>query len=365
MRWLIVLLATVLLVGCSDEIAPGRSEFAPPVVKGLTIAVVGMAPISGEQGYPGTLESRDRGSVIARTAGRVEKVLVVEGASVKAGELLLVLGDNQSADQLKGAEAALHEAESSAAAALERKILAYKELARYEQLRSSEAVTPQEFDRIASEAAVADKLATAAGATVKRMAAERDAALTTKGFSQVKATYAGKIAKLQVKQGSTVLPGTPLLEIDRGGNWQVRTALPEALAGTIPLGSRLQVEIPSRGERFMGRVVEVSPAADSLSRSFEVKIELPEGADLIAGLYARVSPPTSACPAVVLPVTALVQRGQLSGVFVVEEGILHYRLVKVGQQQDGLVEILSGLKPGEQVVVDGVQKARHGARVEG
>jgi multidrug efflux pump subunit AcrA (membrane-fusion protein) len=86
---------------------------------------------------------------------------------------------------------------------------------------------------------------------------------------------------------------------------------------------------------------------------------------LAAGLYARVNVPGEARPMLLVPAAAVVYRGQLTGIYVVEEKILHYRLVKTGRTQGARVEILSGLNPGETIVTGGTVRARTGARVGG
>ena len=199
---------------------------------------------------------------------------------------------------------------------------------------------------------------------LRAAAAAVEAARTLFADTRVTAPYAGRLVRREVEVGTTVLPGTPLLVLDRQGEWRVRVSLPEALLGRVAAGDAVSVEVPAAGKTFGGKVAEVLPAADPQSRAFEAKVLLKDAEGLSAGLYARVGLAGGARPTLLVPAAAVVQRGQLSGVYAVEEGVLHFRLVRTGRRLDERVEILSGLAEGATIVAAGTERARHGARVE-
>jgi multidrug efflux pump subunit AcrA (membrane-fusion protein) len=127
----------------------------------------------------------------------------------------------------------------------------------------------------------------------------------------------------------------------------------------------MQLEIPALKRTISGRVSEIQPVSDPATRSFSVKLSLPAEAVLTPGLFVRAKRPAPTGTALLVPMSALVYRGQLTGVYVVETQLLHFRLVKTGAQLGDQVEILSGLSAGETIVSGDVQRARSGARVEG
>ena len=141
----LVLVALTLLAACGSDIAPGRSGSEPAVVKGLTTATVDSQPTVDTRYFVGTVESTDRAILTARIDGRVTSFKVKAGDRVAAGALLLTIGDTPTGAQLAGAE-------STRQAAAARLALAEQTLARFRQLQAAEAVTPQEFDRVNSEA---------------------------------------------------------------------------------------------------------------------------------------------------------------------------------------------------------------------
>ncbi|AMV73930.1 efflux RND transporter periplasmic adaptor subunit [Desulfuromonas carbonis] len=363
--WCAVVVMLGLLTGCGEQIEPGRTTAQAPVITGLGLARVASEPIAQGESFVGSVESFDRGVLAARIAGRVAEVKVNAGDQVRRGELLLTLADNQASDQLHQATAALAAAEGNLAAASAELELAAKTQQRYANLLAAQAVTRQEMDSINARLEQARQGVRSAEGMVQQAAAGQAAAEKAVGWSRILAPYDSQVIERQVEVGSTVLPGMPLLTLDRQGGWRVRAAIPESLAGRFQVGERLVVEIPARQERIAGTLREIVASADPRSRSFEIKLDLDPAPGLSAGLFARVQAPGVMTPALLVPARALVERGQLVGVYLVTEGRLSFRLVRLGRRLDDRVEILSGLQGGEQIVVDGVERAKNGARVEG
>jgi len=359
------LVLATLLVGCGEDIEPGRSGREAAVVRDLSLHKVQAESISRAESYVGTVESRDRGVLSARIDGRIAEITVREGKEVKAGDLLMVLGDNQAADRLAEARSAVSEAESALFSARAGLNLAEKTYRRYAKLQANEAVTPREMDEVEARLEQARQQVGQADAALSRARSAADAARTAVSWTRLKAPYPAIVVRHRVEVGSTVMPGTPLLTLDRKGSWQVRATVPESRIGRVGLGQELKIELPSRGLSLTGTVLEILPTADPQSRSFEIKIALKNVPELAAGLFARVHAPAPEAAVILVPSEAVVERGQLKGLYVVEDARLHFRLVRVGRRFDDRVEILSGLNSGETIVVDGVRRARHGARVEG
>jgi RND family efflux transporter MFP subunit len=352
------------VAACGERIEPGRQQGDPPLIRGLVLATVQESPLDSGDSFVGVLESSERAALAARIDGRVAAIAVRVGEQVRAGQLLVTIEDNQAGAGLAQAQAALSGARSAVSAAEARLALAEKTAERYRRLAAAEAVTRQELDRVEAELQVAGQDLAAAQAAVARSQAARAAATEEVAYSRVLAPFAGQVVRREVEAGSTVQPGTPLLVLDQLGRAQVRAQIPESRIDRLRLAGEVLVEVPSLGASWRAHVVEIAPAADPRSRSFLVKAQLPEGLEVASGLFARLYLPSEAETALLIPQSALVQRGQLHGVYTVLDGLLHYRLVKTGRELNGQVEILSGLRTGETIVVEGVRQARHGAKVE-
>jgi RND family efflux transporter MFP subunit len=136
--------------------------------------------------------------------------------------------------------------------------------------------------------------------------------------------------------------------------------------GTIEQGQRVRVQLDATEKRDVeGRVVEISPAADPATRSYVVKIELPPGLNLRSGLFGRAFFRAGEREVLAVPRKAIVERGQLRGVYALDQAnVTHFRLITTGTQEGDVVEVLSGLNRGERIVVEGVERVADGSRVE-
>jgi multidrug efflux system membrane fusion protein len=364
-RFLLILTALIAMAACGERIEPGQTSTEPVVVKGLATVVVESVAVPARYALPGTVESIDRGQLTARIPGQVARILVGKGQRVEPGDTLLTLTGETATSDLLSAESAVTAAEQHLAEAETRHKLADTTYTRFVQLHSARAITPHEFDQVQADRDTATERLGAARAALKARLAQRDSARIMAEQATVKAPYAASVSEILVDAGSTVLPGSPLLTLDRSGPFLVRVALPEKLANRHQIGDRFQVELPTLDKQLPGILSELLPTADPGSRTIMAWLTLPDDVDLKSGLFARVlMSEGSGLTTVMIPVTAVVIRGQLTGVYVVENDILHYRLVQTGTEHGERVEILSGLRAGEEIVAGDLARARHGAHLE-
>lgn len=366
MRFLpLMITVAFILLGCGQEVQPGQTPVERPAVTAIELGTVSRTEHSSARALVGTVQRPERSTLAARIDGRVGRFAVREGEMVRQGDLLLTLEENQAAPNLEEAEAGLQQAQRRIAALRARLELAEKTHERYVRLREGEAVTPQEMDRVRSELEAARQELAAAEAAGRQAAARRSAAQIGEGYTRVTAPYAAVVVRKEIRDGATVMPGAPLVTLDSLGSWQVLAEVPESSLDQVRSGETLPVQVPAANLELSGKVVEILPSLEVRNRSFPVKLELPDHPALRAGQYARVMAPGASEVLVTVPAQAVVTRGQLTGVYVVEDGTLHYRQVKTGRKINDRIEILSGLAGEETIVVRGVENARNGARVEG
>ena len=365
MKYTVLLLAGLLiLAGCGDGIKPGQTEESQPVISDLATATVETGKAALQRSLNGTIEAPDQSRLMARLPGRVAKILIHEGQTAKAGAAILILDQQTATDEMDAAQSAVDAAAGNLAEAETRQQLTSRTLQRYQQLKEGEAVTGQEFDQVKNEDEAARQKVLSAQANLSRARSSLQAARVLAAQVKVAAPFDARINRILVDAGSTVMPGTPLVQFDRIGPWQVSLNVPESLVDQFRPGSEYDVEIPSAGLRLKGVLARIYPAADPVTRTLTVKLALPEGTTLNSGLFAKIYIPTAGLESLFVPSSAIVTRGQLTSVYVVADGTLHYRLVRIGKTLDDQTEILSGLSPGETIVTEGAARARHGARVE-
>jgi RND family efflux transporter MFP subunit len=190
-----------------------------------------------------------------------------------------------------------------------------------------------------------------------------DSAQVNLSYSRIVSPLDGIVTAKSVDVGTVVMPGAPMLTVEDTSRYRLEASLPEEHLSTVKVGDRISV---STGHgQFEGRIAEVVPAADVASHTFLVKINLPPGSTYHSGEYGQASFPIGEAKGLVVPSSALVEHGELQGIFVVTaEGTVEYRLVKTGKSNGNKVEILSGLAAGEKVAVSQIDRLSDGARVE-
>ncbi|MFZ5996558.1 MAG: efflux RND transporter periplasmic adaptor subunit [Nitrospirota bacterium] len=339
-------LLTSVMSGCSDKIKPGSAEVKRPVVTGITVTEVNPALIDDYYETSGTIKARTISMVASRVMGTVTTIKVREGDRVRAGQVLMTIDDRDSAQRVRAAEKALEAAE-------QQRSLTDITYQRYKKLYDGRAVSRQELDQIET----GKKVAESEYERAKAMLAE---IRINHGFSRITAPTSGVVTEKRIETGSMAVPGTPLLVVEDTSSYQLEAHLDESILNRISKGMPVTVIIESIGKQIEGRVVEIVPSVDPMSRTFLVKISV-AGPLLKTGLYAKARIPVGKKEAIVVPERAVVEKGQLTGVYVVDsQGIISYRLVRLGRNYNGVTEIVSGLNPRDSVIIDGTNRAIDG-----
>jgi len=294
---------------------------------GLPVAVVETAKVI-EQTVPtlvevmGTLQAVERAAVAAKVTGVVTRVPVGLGARVNKGDLLVKISAREIEAQLNQARARLSQAG--------------RNLSRERKLLKKHAATAETVKSMQDQYAVAK-------AAVQE-------ARTMLGYATITAPFSGVVTAKYVHAGDLATPGTVLLRMENDQRLQAVCAVPESLVIQVRPGQTLTVTIPTAGLTTSGKVAEVAPSADPVSRTAPVTIDLLYNEKLRTGQFSRVKLPGQAKTALFVPDGAVLPKGQMERVFVAADSKARLRLVRTGMRQDGLTEIAAGLNPGETVI---------------
>jgi RND family efflux transporter MFP subunit len=304
--------------------------------------------------------------ISAQVIGRIQQVLVHEGESVRAGQILVVLDDATLHASLDQAQAGAKAAQSAQAAAQTNAALANSTLVRYKQLESEKSVSLQEMDEVARRAEAAAANLDALRAQTDAARAQESAAHTMLGYTRLVAPFAGVIVARTADPGTMAAPGVPLLQIDQAGTLQLQTTVDESAIGAIHKGMKVLVAINGvASSEITGTVAEIDAAADPASRGFTVKADLPSSSSLRAGMYGTAEFPNGMRQAIFIPHSAVVVRGSLTSAYVLDShGIAQLRTVTLGAAQGDVVEVLSGISSGEKLVDAPSDREIAGRRIE-
>jgi RND family efflux transporter MFP subunit len=193
------------------------------------------------------------------------------------------------------------------------------------------------------------------------------AARVAYGSAQVTAPFAGTVTEKRVEAGDTAAPGMPLFVVEDTSKMKVEASLPESSLAGLSVGRAVEVVVDSAGGGARpGVLSEILPAGDPRSRTFTVRVVL-DNADgaLRSGMFARLMIEKGSRSALVVPGSALVRRGPLTGLFVADEaGVARLRWITAGETRDGKVEVLTGLKTGERFVQSPPASLEDGGKIE-
>lgn len=285
----------------------------------------------------GTIRADESVEIRAEIPGKLMRIHFQEGAAVRAGDLLVTINDA--------------ELQASLQRAGYRRALAELKIRRLSTLRDQGGVTQQEYDIAASELNVL----TAEVALIEAQLAQ----------TVIRAPFAGLVGLRSVSEGAYVTPATRIATLQRLDRLKVDFNIPEKYAGRLGLADEVTISMAGGGPPLMGRIHAVEPLVDASTRTVLVRavcLNPPER--FFAGGFVSVKLSLARIPdAILIPALALVPGANEQSVFVVEGGQARRRVVRTGTRTDSAVQIIEGLKPGDLVIVSGLQQVRAGLAV--
>ncbi|HEV2329939.1 MAG TPA: efflux RND transporter periplasmic adaptor subunit [Verrucomicrobiae bacterium] len=317
--WLVF--ASAYLTGCgAKQESSQASSISAATVQAQTVESKSRTATEDEIG---TVRPKLSASIEAKISGSIKDMLVVPGQAVKKGELLVELNVNE-----------VHARYDQAAAELKQAELDWK---RTSQLYNEQSASRAEYDNADARYRVAQ------GAMSE--------AETMMSYSEIHAPFDGVVTRKDADVGDLATPGKPLLEMEDPEHLRMEADVPEELRARVKFGDSLLVNIEALDTNLAGIVSEISPSSDPNSRTFVAKLDLPQTPGLRSGQFGRVAVPSGEVATLRVPISAVIQRGDMDLLFVVASDHAQLRIVKTGARVGDEVEIVSGLDSGERVVV--------------
>lgn len=283
----------------------------------------------------GTVRAKSAASIEAKVAGRISKMHVDLGQRVTRDQLL--------------AEIDAKEVKAQYDRAVANRDQALRDYQRSADLLRKQVTSQQEFDAVEGRYRIAEAAVNEASSML--------------GYVEVRAPFDGVVVKKIADTGDFAAPGKPILQIENPEKLRFEADVPEAVIDKVQVGAAVDVLVPSRSEPLHGTISDLSPAADPVSRTFLVRIDLPAAPGAKAGQFGRALLPTGTYSSISVPLSAVVLRGQMEMVFTEEEGRARLRLVKTGRKFGNEIELLSGISPGERIITDQAPRLHDGQAV--
>jgi RND family efflux transporter MFP subunit len=334
-------LAACALIAGSAWAAQVPAQAVPAGV-GPTYEVV-MRDLPQTIAAEGLVEAVRQATLGAQVAGRITELAVKAGDPVRAGQVLARI-DARTAEQAVAAS------RSQVAAAEANLANARRRHDRNVNLFAQKFVSQAAVDQ--SEAEL--KAAQAQVDSLKANAVQASAAQT---FTTITAPFAGVVGATHVELGDMAQPGRQLVTVFDPKDLRVTATLPQASLAKVRLGEPVAIELSGRAGTVKATRVTVIPLADARTHSTRVRLDLPPTDGVLPGQFARAWFVTGATRALAIPASALLKRGEVTAVYVVDrDGRALLRQVRAGEPvAGGMVEILAGLAGGERIAQNPVQ----------
>lgn len=332
--------AALLHAGCDNkpEAAKGPAGGPPPTQ--VVVATARVQSVAETLSLVGSLAANESVELKAEIDGVIQDIRFKEGERVKKGDLLVVLDESKLA-------AAVTEGEANFK-------LSQANFDRAKQLLKDKLISQQEFDQTAATFSVNE-----AGLELKRRELKD---------TRIFAPFAGTISARTVSPGQVITKSTTLTWLIDLDPVKAEVNVPERFLGQLKTGQKIEFAVAAFPDRkFSGEVYFVSPFVDNATRTAQVKARIPNPDGLLKpGMFASMDLTlTLRSEAVVIPESALMQSGDRTTVYVVDAAqTAQIRPVKPGVRMAGIVEIEQGVKAGEVVIAEGLQKTRPGGPVK-
>ncbi len=307
----------------------------------------------------GKIEAENSANLSTRMMGYVTKVHVKVGQHVNAGQLLVSINSSDLQAKRAQVEAAVLQATAGYNNAK-------KDYDRFTNLFKQQSASQKELDDMTARY----EMAKAGLEGAKQMRNEVQAQFS---YSNITAPFSGEVTNTFVKEGDMANPGMPLVSVEGASRLQVTAMVAESDINSIHKGMPVTVLVKSTNTTLNGEVAELSLSAKNTGGQYLVKINLAKtSSKILSGMFVNVQFPiqnkmqsTEKTTAVLVPQSALVHQGQLTGIYTVGTGnVAILRWLRIGKVMGDQVEVFSGLSTNEQYIVSAEGKLFNGAKIQ-
>ncbi|MDR4517740.1 MAG: efflux RND transporter periplasmic adaptor subunit [Nitrosomonas sp.] len=318
---------------------PGTSALAAETSEPASNTAVVTEKLVGDMlAWPGTVKSRTVAGIAPRLTARIIEIRVNAGDTVKQGDVIARLDERDLKAQEKAALAALAGANAQA-------VRATADKQRISGLYEKEAATREHFDAVVAQAREARARVNQAGGVVNEIK-------TRLADTVLLAPFDGTVVKRLKQPGDMGLPGVPVVTMQVPHGLRLEVEVPAACAGVFGVGMAVTVRIDTLNQTFSAPIDEIVPEIDAQTHSQLIKIALPAIEGLKPGFFGWLEQACDQHTALLIPVKAVKHLGQLEVVRVLADEQQSMRHVRTGKTFGDQIEIVSGLRAGELVMID-------------
>lgn len=320
-----------------DKIQPGKAPVSERRAEGLATQTVALATIPAIDEAVGTVRAEHLATVTSRVVGAILQMHAAAGQRVAKGEVLVELDDRDLRSRLEQAREAVRAAEAAL-------LQAQSNFKRDKPLFDQRVISAYDFEQT-------ETVLKTAQANLDRLRQAQLEAEVNLSYAVIRSPFDGVVVDKLADAGDLAAPGKPLLTLYQEGRLWLEASVPEELLARVRVGQTCTVLIDAGDRAIRGRVAEIVPSSDPATRTVLARVRIEAPRDVIPGMFGRLLIPAPPERMLMVPVAAVHRVGQLTMVDVVQQGRVERRTVQLGRATGGQFEVLSGLAPGDTIVV--------------
>ncbi len=345
LAWLFAVGLSFLLPGCNQEADIAVNETS--TVHALSVTMVMNEEFPVYYSTIGSVISDDRIQITSRIASYIRKISVQEGQKVSKGDLLVSLDGMDIEGAIQQAEAAVNKSRS---------VLqdAQIDFERYEVLFREGSVPENALRKVRLQKDVCQETLNAALAALETAKSQRQ-------YILIKSPVDGIVVERQKRAGDLAAPGLPIISIESEKSLLFKSFVPESQIQKLVQGDKVTIDVDTLGRTLNGHISRIIPSGDQVTRSYEIKISLNNTTGLLPGMFGRVKFQIGTETSPVIARSAVVERGGLRGVFVVDaDQRARFRWLRFGKEWSDRLQIQAGISQGERIVAKNVSLIHDG-----
>lgn len=352
------ILSMFTVVACGEKVNPEATTPKTPVE--VVLASAGTNVTNGNIEITGQIEGIQSANISTRVMGTITSMKVKAGDMVQQGQVLFTINATDIKAKTAQTEAMIVQADAAFRNA-------QKDYERYTALYKQQSATAKELEQITLQYTSAKANLDAA----KQMKNEVNANLA---YTTVTAPFAGVISQKNAEAGSLASPGMPILTLEQTNNLQVSAMVPENSIKAIAIGQEVEMYVQAVNKKVNGKVIQINPSSQFTGGQYFVKISLPqtEMKSFYSGMYVNILVPIKEDAIslevnknITVPEASIVYKNQLTGIFTISaENTALLRWVRLGKNQSGQIEVLSGLSDGEKYILSAKGNLYNGVPVK-
>jgi len=337
---IIISIFVLSLLACGEDPKPQPSDEKPIQVKTQMVIANNDSNLS----FSGEVSASESSTLKTRHAGYVNNILVEVGDEVQNNQLLIQIDSDELNAQRQQAQAGINQAQKNFE-------IAEKDLKRFERLKATNSVSEKELEQMQLQFESAQSGLESAKQQLNQVNAMMS-------YTQIRAPFSGVISNKMIQAGDMAMPGMPLLSISSAEKLEVKSNVSEGQITQLSKNQAVKIQISSLGKTFEGKILEISNSSLSNGSQYFVKTIFDEQPEkVLSGMYAQIlventsNNTTSDVKSLFIPKSALVEKNGLQGVYVVgKSDTAMLRWLKIGNESDENIEVLSGLNAGDKII---------------